>query len=166
MMKINVMLVRQEIGSRQSFSFHGRPADQDGLWLTGDITVTGEVTNSGQGLVVTGEISGSAKHVCHRCLDEFDATVTIPFKEIYQQAGAGAPEPDERQAYYSGDEIDISDLVRETLVLSEPLKTLCSENCRGLCPQCGTNLNRGSCACDRDTIDPRLAALQKLLEKR
>jgi len=53
-------------------------------------------------------------------------------------------------------------LMREQFYLALPMKPLCVEDCHGLCVQCGTNLNRGSCSCERDWVDPRLAALAKL----
>ena len=67
---------------------------------------------------------------------------------------------------FSGDEIDISDVVRETILLAQPLNNICSPDCRGLCLKCGANLNDEECGCDRHIVDPRLAALQKLLNKR
>jgi uncharacterized protein len=65
-------------------------------------------------------------------------------------------------AYYENDEIDLEQLIRERVHLSLPMKPLCDQDCRGLCPQCGTNLNRGTCDCRRDWEDPRLEALKAL----
>jgi uncharacterized protein len=65
-------------------------------------------------------------------------------------------------AYYSGDEIDLQQLIQERIYLALSMKPLCSEDCKGLCPVCGTNLNRGTCACDTHWEDPRLTALKAL----
>jgi uncharacterized protein len=167
-MKINVMQLKQAIGASQSFHFHS-PADklEDGetvLWLHGDIEVGGQIVNNGRLLAVEGIIRGTARHVCNRCLQEFVCRVKIPFAENYQEEGiTSMDDPD--LVKFQGDEVDISDAVRDTLLLAEPLKAVCSETCQGLCLKCGADLNAGDCGCDREIIDPRLAALQKLLEK-
>ncbi|MGL5514994.1 MAG: YceD family protein, partial [Sporomusa sp.] len=67
--------------------------------------------------------------------------------------------------YFDGDEIDIIDLIRENILLAAPIKPVCSQSCRGLCPECGINLNIHTCSCISTKIDPRLAVLEKLLSK-
>ena len=75
-------------------------------------------------------------------------------------------EDDLSTAFYEDDKIDLGQLMREQFLLSLPMKPLCSDACRGLCPVCGTNLNRGSCDCKSTWDDPRLAALREIREKR
>jgi uncharacterized protein len=69
-------------------------------------------------------------------------------------------------AYYVDDQIDLGQLMSEQFHLVLPMKPLCRETCRGLCPQCGTNLNAGSCECRTTWEDPRLAPLKALLKDR
>jgi uncharacterized protein len=66
-------------------------------------------------------------------------------------------------SYYRGDQIDLKELLREQFYLALPMKPLCREDCHGLCPQCGTNLNTGTCACTPVWEDPRLAPLKGLV---
>ena len=68
-------------------------------------------------------------------------------------------------AFYENDEIDLGALMHEQFVLSLPMKPLCSEGCKGLCPVCGTNLNKGTCDCKPVWEDPRFAALRELKTK-
>jgi uncharacterized protein len=63
---------------------------------------------------------------------------------------------------YSGDEIDLSELLRESLLLELPMRPLCSDDCVGLCSVCGKNLNQGPCGCVHDDVDPRWAVLKDL----
>ena len=70
------------------------------------------------------------------------------------------------QNYFNGDAIDIADMIRDTILAAQPLNNICSSDCRGLCPKCGADLNKGDCGCDRFIPDPRLAALQHLLKKK
>ena len=67
-------------------------------------------------------------------------------------------------AVYDGASIVLDDLVRDTLLVAEPLRELCKSDCKGLCPVCGQNLNEGQCDCDTFVPDPRLAALESLLK--
>jgi uncharacterized protein len=101
---------------------------------------------------------------CNRCLTDFTRQVAIPFGENFREHGTAVADPDTLS--YQGDEIDLAEIVREALILAEPLKALCSEKCRGLCPICGTNRNETDCACETVSIDPRLAVLEKLLPKK
>ena len=169
-MKISVAELRQMVGERQSFRFAGPAAalfgEGEPLWVDDPIAVEGEVVNNGRVLAVSGTIRAKATLVCNRCLAEYAQDVIVPFAEDYQKASdLQATDAGGDQAYYQGEEIDITDLVRETLLLAEPLKALCSEECKGFCAKCGANLNIAACDCPRDTIDPRLAGLQKLLNK-
>ena len=69
-------------------------------------------------------------------------------------------------AFYRDQTLDLAEMVREQFYLALPMRPLCREECKGLCPQCGTNLNQGTCACDVRWEDPRLAGLRTLLKKK
>jgi uncharacterized protein len=106
---------------------------------------------------------------CSRCLEGYPIPVDTKFDLLYL---AATNEPTEQEqeveqddlgtSYYRDGAIDLSDLVREQLYLALPMKPLCQEACRGLCPQCGTNLNSDSCSCTTTWEDPRLAPLKAL----
>lgn len=167
-MKINIADVRQAIGGRQSFSFQASvekiAGEMPDFWLTGDIAVAGEVVNTGRYLQIGGDIRATSRQSCHRCLADYSHAVAIPFSENFRESGDSEGDPDFTP--YQGDEIDLSEIVREALVMAEPLKALCRDDCRGLCPKCGASLNTAPCSCDLTTVDPRLAALEKLLDKK
>ena len=105
-----------------------------------------------------------AKQVCDRCLDEYTTDLHEVVEQIYQ-LGTGMLDDDEDVVVLPVDtrEIDISDAIREVVVMSRPIKLLCSEQCKGLCPHCGVNRNQKQCKCDADEIDPRLETLKSLL---
>ena len=73
-------------------------------------------------------------------------------------------EVEEKYFIYDNDTLDITDIVRESILAELPQKVLCKDDCRGLCPKCGKNLNQGQCDCDLHEVDPRLAILAKLKE--
>lgn len=108
---------------------------------------------------------------CSRCAEPFRIPVDAPFDLVYlpqvENAGEGEREigdEDLNTSYYRRDAIDLGDLLREQFYLALPMKPLCSEDCKGLCPECGTNLNRGTCDCKPAWEDPRLAPLKDLLD--
>lgn len=166
-MKINIAQLRQAIGARQSFTFHSRAdiiaGDEKNFWLHGPVEISGEAVNNGRFIVVAGTIAATARLTCTRCLADFTRPVAVPFSETFSDEGDSPPED---AIAFSGDELDLVEPVREALVMAEPLKALCREDCQGLCPVCGTNRNENPCACDTAVLDPRLAALAKLLPQK
>src|SRR5205814_2798014 len=106
---------------------------------------------------------------CGRCLEVFDVPVDSEFELRYVPAadnrGEGEREVEEDDlttAFYRNEQLDLGELMHEQFVLALPMKPLCSEGCKGLCPQCGTNQNTGTCDCDTGWGDPRLSPLKQL----
>jgi uncharacterized protein len=94
-----------------------------------------------------------------------DAPFDLRYHPQAENAGEGEREvhdDDLSTAFYENDEIDLDQLMKEQFQLSLPMKPLCSDDCKGLCPVCGKNLNRDTCTCSRTWEDPRLAALKAL----
>ena len=118
---------------------------------------------------LNGRVAGDIELTCSRCLDPFTLPVTTDFDLRYvphtENLGEGEREVEEDDlatAFYADEQIDLEQLIMEQLHLAMPMKPLCSDTCKGLCPQCGTNLNTGSCGCDPKWEDPRLAPLKAL----
>ena len=168
MMKINILKLKKAIGNQETFEFitsaKAIDLESEGPWIGSEIKVEGELTNNGLVLEIKGVIHATAKYQCSSCLESFSTDMEIPFRDNFQENSNDDIENEADLAYYNGDEIDIADLVRESMILAEPLKIVCSESCRGLCPHCGINLNVAECSCTDNIIDPRLAVLQQLLK--
>jgi uncharacterized protein len=108
---------------------------------------------------------------CSRCLEPFTIPIDVPFDLWYVpqtlNRGEGEQEIEEDDlatAYFRDDLIDLGQLMREQFVLALPMKPLCSEACKGLCSQCGVNLNQVTCMCTRRWQDPRLSGLRARLD--
>lgn len=106
---------------------------------------------------------------CSRCLEPFRLPIEATFDLRYLPASDASSETerevgdeDLETSYYRDDQIDLNELIREQCYLALPMKPLCGEGCRGLCVQCGTNLNTEACDCAPVQVDPRLAPLQGL----
>jgi uncharacterized protein len=121
---------------------------------------------------VTGRVETRLQLECGRCLEAFEIPVDSAFELRYVPASANmgaeeaeVAEDDLTTAYYKDETLDLGELMHEQFVLALPMKPLCSESCKGLCPQCGTNLNKATCDCKPAWKDPRLAALEGLLNR-
>lgn len=135
--------------------------------LTGPLQISTIHMRSGEELLFTGMIRGEAIGQCARCLDEYPLSLARQFSVILTPQRALGREMEltheELEAsFYSGEMIDLSALVREQTLLALPSQPLCREDCRGLCAQCGANLNLESCTCQPAWRDPRLAILSTL----
>jgi DUF177 domain-containing protein len=127
----------------------------------------------GEAFRVSGRVKTRLELVCSRCVEPFDVTVDTSFELRYvpqaENAGEGEreiAEDDLTTAFYREGTLDISELLGEQFQLALPMKPLCSDDCRGLCPECGTNLNRTTCSCAPKWEDPRLAPLRALLNRK
>jgi len=118
---------------------------------------------------LVGTVQTTLELPCGRCLEPFrlpvDTTFDLRYLPRSQNIGEGereVKEDDLSAAFYDEERIDLEQLLREQFELALPMKPLCAEDCLGLCPSCGTNLNRGTCDCKREWEDPRLAVLKTL----
>ena len=118
---------------------------------------------------VEGRIGGEIETECTRCLRAVTHKFDVPLKASFVTAEnyTSEKEAELRQgdldvSIYDGEKIDLTDLVREQILLDLPAQILCREDCKGLCQKCGANLNEVNCNCEENEIDPRWAALKDL----
>jgi uncharacterized protein len=138
-----------------------------GYRLTRPLQISAMHMCSGEELLFSGTIRGELIGQCARCLEEYPLPLARQFSVILTPQRTLGRElelnHEELEAsFYSGEMIDLSALVREQTLLALPSQPLCREDCRGLCAQCGANLNLESCTCQPAWKDPRLAVLSTL----
>jgi uncharacterized protein len=109
---------------------------------------------------------------CARCLEAVDNRVSESFDLVYRPQGVDARgdeasinEAETEIGYYQGEGLLLEDVLKEQILLALPVKQVCNPACKGLCPQCGTNLNTGSCNCVSTMSDPRWSALEDIRKK-
>jgi uncharacterized protein len=127
------------------------------------------VNKSDKAVWIRGRIEAEMILQCSRCLEDFrfplDSTCEVtlfPFEDETFPQEEELNVEDLRSSYYHGGEIDLSEIVREEILLDIPYKPLCRPSCKGLCPTCGEDLNRGSCSCKEEVFDERFAPLRRL----
>ncbi len=115
-------------------------------------------------LLISGETEVTVLLACDRCLKEVPKTFSVKIEKVISiKDGSLAVDPDEDEGLMVEENIiDIDRLVSEEILLDFPTKVLCKEDCRGICPVCGQDLNKGDCGCDRFVQDPRLAQFSEI----
>jgi uncharacterized protein len=130
--------------------------------LTGDIGVDLDAVSTIDGITVTGTVTMPWRAGCRRCLAEVTGTTAIAIDEVYQDVDDFRSGRDDDAFEIVGDQVDLAPAIREHLLLELPDDPLCRDDCRGICPVCGTDLNTGTCDCDTTVRDDRWAALDAL----
>ena len=125
-----------------------------------------------QDIRVKGRLTTSLESSCARCLEPITQDVKREFDLLYRPQGSDAgrdeisvTDAEAEISYYEGEGLLLDDVVREQILLAVTLKLTCREDCKGLCPQCGQNLNEGQCACAVTREEPRWAALKEIRSK-
>lgn len=125
-----------------------------------------------QDIRLKGKLETSLEVACARCLEPVVLPVKRSFDLLYRPLGTDAgheelsvTDAEAEIGYYEGEGLLLEDTLREQVLLSVPLKALCREDCKGLCPHCGRNLNEGECSFTEQIEDPRWAALKEIRDK-
>lgn len=136
-------------------------------------TLTGKIRflRTDKGILVTGHLQTEVRVPCRRCLAPVTAPVEFDLEEQFRPSvdiftGAAIPVEDGEDEATRTDGhhiLDLTEVIRQNLLLAIPISPLCSPHCRGLCPDCGANLNEEPCSCQHEEGDPRLAVLRELL---
>ena len=172
-MQLDLTRYRQPV-SHVSRTFQPEEVAQagDAYRIVSPVVLDLEVHKDKEKFRLVGQARAELELSCSRCLEPFRLPVDSAFDVRYLPASEMATEEerelqdeDVETSYYRDDRIDLNELLREQFYLALPMKPLCVDDCRGLCSQCGTNLNTGACGCAPAWEDPRLAPLKSLMKK-
>ncbi len=124
-------------------------------------------------VTLRGVIAARLKLLCSRCLSDFTRDISIPVDLSYHPVDEILVEEKHELApaelntgFYRNDEVDLQEISTEQVLLNVPMKPLCSETCKGICPMCGANRNEGACGCDLERTDRKLGKLEEYLKER
>lgn len=148
----------------------------EGMTLTAPVRGNMMVSSTGLVLLLEGAVDTELELVCYRCGTEYRQPIHAEFQEDFvvhpAQAHGQGPrveeeEPPESRLFIEGTlDLNLDELLRQSILVAIPLKPLCADTCQGLCPHCGHRLNEGPCACQPETTNPQMAVLRQLLEDR
>ncbi len=141
---------------------------ETGISLRGDVRLTAELKPRREDIILNASLIVPFEMVCSRCLKSYGVDNRIEIEGIFRPKEEGEEDDESLDesspdiSFYESDKIDIFPLSRDNVYLYIPMKTLCSEECRGVCPRCGADRNGSGCDCVSEDIDPRLEVLKSL----
>jgi len=167
MLQINVsQQLKAPIGSTRDYE------------VSGDVDINGSkkavsgrvrLMRTDNGILTRGTLNAGSEITCSRCVSLFDYPLTLNMEEEYFPTtdivtGAPLPEPEELDCFTIDEHntLDLTEAIRQYALLAIPMKPLCRQDCAGLCPSCGINLNQASCDCPREPTDSRWSKLREL----
>ncbi len=158
-------LIKQSPGTYREYDF-----DFSSLTLSEDlelVDVQGKIAISvtDDGVVADGDLEAFTQQQCTRCLEEYRQPLQIQFTEMFVFHPNGEDQEILEHPLPPDAFIDLTPLIRDYALLDIPIRHLCSADCKGLCPVCGTNLNEEDCGHRPDEIDPRMAKLKQFLDE-
>ena len=138
------------------------------FFFQGKLAATGARFQENESFWLEFRLSCKGGAPCSRCLKETPLEIEETFRYFYTPSAVGeseVPGDDMTVSFDPGESLlDIGPQIWESFVFSLPEKVLCNEKCAGLCPECGMDLNEGSCSCLKESVDPRLQALKKAIQ--
>jgi len=165
MIKIPIERIRREEGAPVQFVGTGDELGLEAVKVpVKHLEISCHLAEAEEGFFLTCESIGELELACHRCLTKFEYHLDTESSAliVFEKRAEFEDEEGIIEADPHAPEIDITKLISDSILLDIPYKVLCTEDCQGLCPQCGTNLNESTCDCTTETIDPRWAKLQEL----
>jgi uncharacterized protein len=158
--------LRQSTGATRAYRLSERQDESEEL-RAADVTGTVSFLRTSEGILVSVRLSAVSDETCSRCLEPLQLSCDMDFQEEFAQTvdvdtGARLSPPDDVFAIDERPVLDLNEAIRQYRLASRSMQPLCNPDCRGLCPDCGTNLNLGPCACPIKSADPRRQGLTEL----
>ena len=152
-------------GSSKPFRFETKVDDLSlypgVVGFSAPIQVEGVIANEDGEFLVSGQMKTRVQMPCDRCLSPVEVEVNVKLSEKLCEKDNAKNEEIET---FSGEMIDLAPMVRKNILFSLPMKVVCKEDCKGLCPMCGKDLNQGACDCDTTYINPKFESLRSLFK--
>jgi len=158
--------LRQSAGTTRAYRLSERQEETNEL-PAASVTGTVSFLRTYRGILISACLSAVSGDVCSRCLDPLQSVCDIDFKEEFAptvdvNSGARLALPEDTFAIDEHQVLDLNEVVRQYRLASRAMAPLCRPDCRGLCPDCGANLNSGPCSCPMKSADPRWHVLAEL----
>jgi uncharacterized protein len=168
-MEINVsQLLKEPVGSKRTYRVDESAGDAEN---TSRVEGTVGLVHTDRSILAQGTLNTEVELTCSRCLGLFICQLAFdieeeyfPTRDVFSGAPVAAPQDSGSFTIDEHHVIDLTEAIRQYVLLATPMKPLCSAECAGLCPTCGHNLNQGPCNCPPQEIDPRWAKLYRLAQ--
>jgi uncharacterized protein len=162
-LRVNVgFLLKEMVGYSREILYEADHLQLGDDLLVHDLSGAVQFTRTHEGLLSMGHLRATVECECVRCLTTTEQSLVAECEELWYYPPEKAP-PDAEWIIYEDANLDLAPLARENFLLEIPIQVLCRSDCRGLCSQCGQDLNAGPCDCEDEPLDPRLASLRSLI---
>ncbi len=176
-MKLDLSDIARNPGSFAEQAIDMALPEVEGMTLIAPVHGKMTVSCTGRVLLMEGAVDTEIEQVCFRCGGTYRQPIHAEFQEdfVVHPPSPGGPalaieedeeEPDIHLFFPGTLDLNLDELLRQSILLAMPIKPLCQDDCQGLCPHCGQNWNEGQCACQPEGVHPQMAALQHLIRKR
>ncbi len=167
-MTIDVSAILKETGGKMDVDGEAALSDTEFLGetyrFTAPLKIKGHISNNGKSLILNAVCEGEMITECARCMKDITVPINFLIDENLVRAGEEASEDDD-VIVFEDTQIDLDDIAAACFLMNIEGRYLCRDDCKGLCPECGADLNEGDCGCRTDTIDPRWSALADIINK-
>jgi uncharacterized protein len=143
----------------------------DEFRVSSAVDLVADVQKDAQKVRLSGRVRATLALECSRCLEPYQVPIDAPFDMLMLPLSADAHEAEREVgqedlgvSFYKDDVLDLGEVMREQIYLALPMKPLCRQDCRGLCPVCGKNRNHEACSCQAEWIDPRMEPLKRFMK--
>ena len=173
-MKLDLSEIARNVGMRYHYVIDEPAIEDETVVCVEAIEGFIDFANTGLAIVARGEFHTAVQLECSRCLKVFAASITARIEELFpiaaqvegepvQEEESGLPEEDEIRSIFVNNILELTELIRQSLIIDLPIRPLCREACKGLCPTCGQNLNDGQCDCKPEAESSPFGKLAELL---
>ena len=125
--------------------------------------VSGVISSDSDMLILSAKIKANLEMICSRCLDTFIYPIDIDIEERFT---TNSESQDDEAVIVLDDVLDITEIVETSIISTLPIKRICKDDCKGLCQECGSNLNLNTCSCNKENVDIRFEALRGLFDNK
>lgn len=155
----------EKINFKQEESFEPVESRTNRIEFASPVKFDLVIESADEDVLVKGHLKVELKLICGRCAKPFVSKLELETKEIFYRSSHIRDEDESEEFMVEDEKIDVGRLAEQSLILSLPMKIVCSDDCKGLCANCGINLNEGDCGCKTEHLDPRLSKLKDLLNQ-
>ncbi len=163
-MKLDISSIASNSGGKLSFQgktlFEPVSFCGNNFEFIGETEINGEIANRAGEFFLNAQVSGKFETACARCGKPAEQDFSFELNEKLIKEGSNST--DEDAVVFQGDVIDVSDLAVNIFLMEAPGRFLCKEDCKGLCPVCGQDLNEKQCGCETEAVDPRFDVLNDI----
>lgn len=176
-MKLDLTEIAFNLGKKHKLEFDEPPIIlEDGIRCVSNVVGNASFANTGSIILVRGFFKTRIELECSRCLTNFEMDIDMPLEEdlpiskeiagdfINEDSKAELPE-EEKEPVFEHNIFNLTEVIRQSIIASLPISTICKEECKGICVSCGKNLNECDCNCQPEDADSPFSVLKKLLEE-